>query len=413
VAVSKIATMFATLVPPPSAADAPQPVLLRHNDLNYLANHLLLLPFLHSPELERLAGGEVWFGDEALRLRAQARALANESVRGRGGGVVGSGRAEAPRRGGRRAAGGLAACACFSYTLRPPPLTASHPPSPPRPPPRPPQLSVQQAALSEPLSQLLPLAVAAEAVSAGRGRAAAAGAGDGPERAIKQLLYTLERAGRLVWPTLPPGEALDFSARLLGPLFKALSDDVLGMDDIGEGECDGIVALCRPLVAGAPAALLAAVDGTGQQQGLEAGSLDIKALVGGLWGGAGEGRFDLPAGRPVSAGTSWGWGQPCCSPHPRTPRPAHPAGPPAPSPPPHPRPQLEDALQQRAWGLRKLGAILAILEAKLTDIVARWESGELQRAGLSRREVEALVEAVFENTDHRAQCLQRIDAADA
>lgn len=79
-AVSKIATMFATLVASPSAADAPQPVLLRHNDLRYLANHLLLLPFLHSPELEGLVGGEVWFGDEALRLRAQARALANESV---------------------------------------------------------------------------------------------------------------------------------------------------------------------------------------------------------------------------------------------------------------------------------------------------------------------------------------------
>jgi hypothetical protein len=54
-----------------------------------------------------------------------------------------------------------------------------------------------------------------------------------------------------------------------------------------------------------------------------------------------------------------------------------------------------------------------VLEAKLTDIVRRWESGELRRAGLSRREVQRLVAAVFENTDHRAQCLQRIEAADA
>jgi hypothetical protein len=89
VAVSKIAAMFASLVPPPSAADAPQPALLRHNDLRYLSGHLLLLPFLHAPALEALVGGEVWFGDDALRLRAQARALANASVGGEAGCWVG------------------------------------------------------------------------------------------------------------------------------------------------------------------------------------------------------------------------------------------------------------------------------------------------------------------------------------
>ncbi len=268
------------------------------------------------------------------------------------------------------------------------------------------QLSVQQSALSEPLAQLLPLAAAAAAISArgARGAPAAPDAADGaasPDRAIKQLLYTLERAGRLVWPTLPPGEALEFSARLLAPLFKALSDDILRMDDIGERECDAIVGMCRPLVAGAPAALLAGVDGTGQQQGLEAGGLDVKALVRPslgwlLFGGAG-GLVSGAAGLHFSSSPT--------TPHPHSPCIL-------PSPPHHRQPQLEDALQQRAWGLRKLAVILTLLEAKLLEIVSRWESGELRRAGLSRGEVERLVCAVFENTDHRAQCLQRIEVAE-
>jgi hypothetical protein len=82
-----------------------------------------------------------------------------------------------------------------------------------------------------------------------------------------------------------------------------------------------------------------------------------------------------------------------------------------PSPPPPA--QLQDALQQRAWGLRRLNAVLALLEARLTDIVKRWESGELRRAGLGLGEVRRLVCAVFESTDLRAQCLQRIEVADA
>ncbi|KIY91986.1 hypothetical protein MNEG_15978, partial [Monoraphidium neglectum] len=74
---------------------------------------------------------------------------------------------------------------------------------------------------------------------------------------------------------------------------------------------------------------------------------------------------------------------------------------------------LSDALQQRAWGLRRLGAILSCLDARLADIVARWEGGELRRAGLGLQELRGLVCAVFEDTDHRAQCLQRIEAAGA
>lgn len=55
--------------------------------------------------------------------------------------------------------------------------------------------------------------------------------------------------------------------------------------------------------------------------------------------------------------------------------------------------------------------MLSLLDAKMSDIVARWESGELRRAGLSLGEVTHLVTAVFEETDRRAQCLQRIEVA--
>jgi hypothetical protein len=81
VGVPKMAAMYSTMITNPTAADAPQLTLLRHNDLQYLANHLLLLPYLFSPQLETLVGGEVWFGDEALRLRAAARSCFNDAVR--------------------------------------------------------------------------------------------------------------------------------------------------------------------------------------------------------------------------------------------------------------------------------------------------------------------------------------------
>ena len=81
VGVPKMAAMYSTMITNPTAADAPQLTLLRHNDLEYLAKHLLLLPYLFSPQLETLVGGEVWFGDEALRLRAAARACFNDAVR--------------------------------------------------------------------------------------------------------------------------------------------------------------------------------------------------------------------------------------------------------------------------------------------------------------------------------------------
>lgn len=75
-------------------------------------------------------------------------------------------------------------------------------------------------------------------------------------------------------------------------------------------------------------------------------------------------------------------------------------------------PQVGAALQQRCHGLRKLGAVLRLLEVRLADIVEAWEAGALGAAGLGLGEVGRLVCALFEDTDYRAQCLQRMEAAE-
>lgn len=82
-AVSKMSAMFSSMLPAPAAADAPSLALLRHNDLQYLAGHLLVLPFLFGPELKALLGSYVWLGNDALRLRGAARAAFNDVVRAR------------------------------------------------------------------------------------------------------------------------------------------------------------------------------------------------------------------------------------------------------------------------------------------------------------------------------------------
>lgn len=82
-AVSKMALMFATMLPPPAASEAPLLALLRFNDLQYIASHLLLLPFLFDPDLKPLLGAGLWFGNEALQLRTAARAAYNDLVRPR------------------------------------------------------------------------------------------------------------------------------------------------------------------------------------------------------------------------------------------------------------------------------------------------------------------------------------------
>lgn len=73
--------------------------------------------------------------------------------------------------------------------------------------------------------------------------------------------------------------------------------------------------------------------------------------------------------------------------------------------------QVQDTLQQRCHALQKLGAVLELLTKRLAAIVEDWESGALSKAGLSLREVAGLVQALFEDTDYRAVCLQRMEAA--
>lgn len=74
--------------------------------------------------------------------------------------------------------------------------------------------------------------------------------------------------------------------------------------------------------------------------------------------------------------------------------------------------QVGAALHHRCHSLRKLDAVLGLLEARLADIVSAWEVGALKAAGLSLPDVERLVVALFEDTDYRAQCLQRMEVAE-
>lgn len=224
------------------------------------------------------------------------------------------------------------------------------------------QLAVQQAALREPLSLLKDLHSLSSAAhkhhAHHHGSSGSSGAAGGhgsaldhtPQgRAREQLLHTLKRAGGLVWPTLLPGQALDFSARLMGPVYQALLGEVLARKDIGERECQDIVELYQPLVDRGVRELLDRVDVSGQNSVLGEG--EIKEV-------------------------------------------------------------LAAAVRARTWGLRKLGAVLGLMTARLADVVARWRDGSLLREGLSLGEVEKLVMALFEDTDYRAQCLQKMQAAD-
>eukprot|EP00877_Chromochloris_zofingiensis_P011162 jgi/Chrzof1/629/Cz01g23020.t1 len=280
ITVSKMATMYATMLPPVEPTDAAVMALLRHNDLQYLSNHMLLLPFLYGPTLEELVGGQVWFGSEATRLCAAAKQVFNAS------------------------------------------------------------LAVQQQALNESLSQLNKFNNLGKKTKTGQ-------EGITQRKAVRQVLHILSRIGRLLWPTLRPSCALDFSAKVLAPVFQRLLDDILSKKDIGVDECGEMVELCKPVVEEGVSSLLSGVPLAqwGDQH------VDMKAL-------------------------------------------------------------LTEAMTQRTWGLHKLSVTLKLMDAKLADIVKSWESAELRRAGFSFKEVRKLVCALFEDTDYRAQMLQRMEVAD-
>lgn len=73
--------------------------------------------------------------------------------------------------------------------------------------------------------------------------------------------------------------------------------------------------------------------------------------------------------------------------------------------------QAHDALQYRCPALKKAQGVLDLLQCRLADIVGAWERGVLTADGFTLQEVEGLVMALFEDTDYRAECLQRIEAA--
>ncbi len=70
-----------------------------------------------------------------------------------------------------------------------------------------------------------------------------------------------------------------------------------------------------------------------------------------------------------------------------------------------------EAISQRTWGLRKLRVLLRLLNARLAEILRDWESGQLSNEGLTLREARHMVCALFEDTDYRAEALQRMEVA--
>lgn len=290
-AVSKMALMYVAMLEPPTPADAPFLVLLRHNDLQYVANHLLVAPFLFDPELKQLLGSGLWFGNEALQLRSAARAAYTEL------------------------------------------------------------LSAQKATLNEHLQPLLERSAALSSPSSGassRGGPQGQEGKDPAASATRRVLHTLGHAGQLLWPYLAPGIALEASQQLVEHVAGVVLADVLRKKDIGEAETHELEGLYKPLLGGLLEAVLSHADLS--SQGIQLEGLDLTQL-------------------------------------------AH------------------DALQYRCPALKKAQGVLDLLQCRLADIVGAWERGVLTADGFTLQEVEGLVLALFEDTDYRAECLQRIEAA--
>lgn len=167
------------------------------------------------------------------------------------------------------------------------------------------------------------------------------------------------RAGRQLAEVLPPGPLAAAAGQLLAAAASPLAAALLTMRDIGVDDCRELGDILAPIVEEGPYAA------AGQP-------LPPPPVAGG------KGKKAAPA-------------------------PADEGGP--------LRGALVAAAKNRAVGYQRLAALLAMLDAKLADIVARWERRELQAAGLSRREVEGMVCALFEDTAYRSQCLARIVAA--
>ena len=64
---------------------------------------------------------------------------------------------------------------------------------------------------------------------------------------------------------------------------------------------------------------------------------------------------------------------------------------------------------RHAGGRRKLRAVHDLLDAKLVEIVAAWESGALAAAGLTPAEVGRFIRASFNASTLRADALTRVE----
>lgn len=57
----------------------------------------------------------------------------------------------------------------------------------------------------------------------------------------------------------------------------------------------------------------------------------------------------------------------------------------------------------------KLTRLLQIFDARLRMIVEWWEAGELQKLGFTVQEIRRLIWALFEHSDFREECIERIE----
>lgn len=58
--------------------------------------------------------------------------------------------------------------------------------------------------------------------------------------------------------------------------------------------------------------------------------------------------------------------------------------------------------------LLKLEKLIDVFDARLSAIVHWWEKGDLQKAGFDASEVQRLIWALFEHSDFREECIERI-----
>lgn len=210
----------------------------------------------------------------------------------------------------------------------------------------------------------------------GGGEAGGGAAGLARRKAVRQLLHSLSRAGRQLAEALPPPALVGAAGALLGGVCGPLAADLLARRDIGADESRELAALLAPLAEEG----LAAACGAPPEAAAAVAARAAAAASSSAAGGGGGGR------------------------HRRSQEGADAA--------PTPLPELVvAAVRGRCAPYRRLAALLGLLDARLAEIVARWESGALRREGLARRELEALVGALFEDTVHREQALGRIASA--